>query len=71
LPVYHHISYVIESNASGHQSNLEGIDFESEKDVYNIGKIFKPLQRAYPTDNLLKKNMSYCNQDLELMLKHN
>ena len=36
----------------GHQSNLEGILFESEKNVHVIGKPYKTLQRAYSADNL-------------------
>jgi hypothetical protein len=34
------------------QSNLVGTLFESENDIYMIGKIYKTLQRACPTDNL-------------------
>lgn len=30
-----------------------------------IGKLYKILQRAYPTDNLLEKNINYWNQDLK------
>ena len=47
-------------------SNLEGILFESEKDVHMIGKQYKTLRRAYATDNLLEKNLL-----LEPRLKNN
>ena len=31
-----------------------------------IGKIYKTLQRAYLTDNVLEKNINYSNQDLKI-----
>lgn len=61
-----YISQHFHLKSFGHQSNLEGILFGSEKDIHMIGKIYKTLKRAYPTDNLLEKNITYWNQDLKI-----
>jgi hypothetical protein len=31
-----------------------------------IGKTYKTLQRAYPTDNVFEKNTNYFDQDLKM-----
>jgi hypothetical protein len=55
----------ISQNIFWTSSNLEGMLFQSEKDVHMIGEIYKTLQRAYPTDNILEKNVNYWNQYLK------
>lgn len=50
-----YISQNVYLKSFGHQSNLKGILFESENYVHMTEKIYKTLQRVYPTDNLLEK----------------
>lgn len=60
------ISQNVDLKYFGHQSNVEGILFESEKDTNIIGKVYKTLKSAYPIYNLLDKNMNYWYQNVKI-----
>ena len=66
LKMLYRCRYNVDLKSFGHQSNLQGILFESENDINMTGKPYKTLQRAYPTDYLLETKTNFWNQEFKI-----